>query len=323
MAIEKNAPQVQGPRAIFGLPVEAQILFSNRKGTYKKSVEKRKTRLLAKVACLRRFLDADETILFLTTAGSPFSFLEEITTPHVLFVLMKRALLVFTNKRIFHIPTKTDYGYRGSIAQIRYQDCNRLVVKRGRLVVEYRTDKKEKFLYIPWADRAKLRQMQIPAVAAGTPSPRPQRNPLCPRCTEMLTADTYACTSCGLEFKNKARALLYSVLLPGGGYFYTRRWVMGLLDGLFESYLLLVCLVGLGAWLMGDTRVLPGLVFFGLLLTMEKLMTVFHTHHAIGEFLPKDLQQLAVGEPAPAPAVARPAPPELRRAHLEDVLSVR
>jgi hypothetical protein len=323
MSMAENTPMAQGPRSIFGLPVETQVLFSNRKGTYKKSIERRKTKLLAKIACLRKFLDPDETILYLTTACSPFSFMEQITTPQLLFLLMKRALLVFTNKRILHVATKTDYGYRGSIAQILYEDCNRLEVKWGQLVVEYRTGKKEKFPYIPWADGAKLKQMQIQPTPAEVPSPRPQRNPLCPRCMEMLTADTYTCASCGLEFKNKAGALLYSVLLPGGGYFYTRRWVMGLMDGLVESYLLLGTLATLVLWLLGEAQMLSAFVFLGLLLTVEKLMTIFHTYHAIGEFLPKDLRQLLVEAPAPAPAVA-PAPQlELRQRRLEDVLSVR
>lgn len=321
MYVEEQASPTQTDRPICGLPVDTDVLFSDKNGVYKKSIEKKKTKLLQKITFIRKFLDEDERIMFVTTGLSPFSAFEQLTTPWVLFFLMKRALFVFTNKRIFHVPTTTEYRYRGSLAHILYQDCNRLYVTGSKLVIEYRTGKKEKFYYMPTADRAKIKQMQIETAESGPPSARPERNHLCPSCTQELTPDLYTCPSCGLEFKSKAKAFRYSLLLPGGGYLYTRCWVMGLLDALAESYLLVLTLVGLGGFLLGNIGLLPVFTVFGTILALEKLVTVFHTYRFIAEFIPKDLKPLLASQtgqiqpPRSQPRNEREAP--------EQILAVR
>ncbi|MCU0917948.1 MAG: hypothetical protein MUC88_25810 [Planctomycetes bacterium] len=140
-------------RPIFGLPVDTAILFSNHKGVYKPGLEKSRTKLLRKLTFLGSFLDADEKIAFVTLGCSPYTMLEQ-STLGVWVVLIKRALFVFTNKRLLHIPTTGKADYRGSIAQVLYQDCRRLHVQGSRLVAEYHNGTREKFTCIPRRDRA-------------------------------------------------------------------------------------------------------------------------------------------------------------------------
>ncbi len=107
---------------VLGLPVDRDFLFSNHKDIYKKGTEKRQTKLFEKISFIKPFLKEDEKIILVTTGCSPISILEQLLTGWIVFYL-KRSLFVFTNKRIFHIPTKFNYSYRNSIAQIIYADC--------------------------------------------------------------------------------------------------------------------------------------------------------------------------------------------------------
>ena len=310
-------------RPISRLPADTAVLFGDKTGVYKPRLERKRRRLLAKVGFLGRFLDADEKIVFITTGCSPFSAVEELTLGHLWVRVIKRALLVFTNKRILHIPTTANYTYRDSLAQILYQDCRSLCVKGGALRAEYFTGKKEKFLGIPAGDRAIIKRINIEAPEPAERSRRPERNHLCPSCAHMLEAGPTTCTACGLPFKTQAEAVRYSLLLPGGGYFYTRHPILGLLDAMGETYLLGLTLFALlGIVIGGGPGVLPLFVFFGGLLAFEKLLTVYHAKGFVAECIPKPRVPMPTPPQRSPEQPAAPPAPE-RKQTLEQVLSVR
>ena len=124
------------------LPVNPDVMFANHKNVYKQRIERRQRKLLEKIQFIRPFLHENETILCVSTGCSPVSMIEQFLTGWIVFYL-KRSLFVFTNERIFHIPTKHDFSYRNSIAQILYADCRNVAVKGRNLVVEYKNGKKE------------------------------------------------------------------------------------------------------------------------------------------------------------------------------------
>ncbi len=329
MHAEEQAATNPTQRPIFGLPVDTTILFADKKGVYKPRIEKSRTKLLAKLGFLGKFLDADEKILFVTTACSPFTTLEQMTIGAAWLIAVKRALLVFTNKRLFHVPTTSKCDYRGSIAQVLYQDCTRLYMKGSALMAEYHSGKKERFTAIPSGDRAIIKRFNLQAGPGDQPSPQPQRNHLCPNCTQLLPRGATMCPSCGLEFKNRAKALKYSVLVPGGGYFYTNHLFMGIADALVESWLLLLTLGNLVAGLLGEPDGLFNFVFVGLILVLEKLLTVYHSHGFLAEFIPRDVKALLSRQPmqtAPKVPTELPPVPPLpveKKQRLEDILSLR
>jgi hypothetical protein len=307
-----------------GLPIDPAMLFADKKGMPSARVEKRRMKQLQKLGFLGKFLDTDERIIMVTTACSPFTAFEQLTMGAVV-VYLKRALLVFTNKRLFHIPSTPSLQYRGSIAQVLYQDCKCLRVKGSALRIEYHRGRKERFLYISRSDRAIIKQFQLQAAAGEQPSARPQRNHLCPHCTHLLPPDTFVCPSCGLEFKNKSKSLLYSVLLPGGGYFYTGHHCMGLLDAIGETYLTVLFAGSLVIGLAGNPEALSVAIGVGVVLAIEKLFTVSHSRGFVNEFIPKKLKVILSGQPAKVqPSMPSPAPvtPQSPRG-LEDILSVR
>jgi len=270
-----------------GLPLDREILFSNHKGNYKKRIEKRQTKLLKNVAFLKNFLKEDEKILLITTGCSPTSILEQLFTGWI-FIYLKRSLFIFTNKRIFHIPTKRNYSYRHSIAHILYPDFDSIQLKGSKLVVVYKNGKKEKFIYIARNERNKIKTL-LPTISfEGTPSKIQKRIHLCPRCTKELEEEKYVCPYCFLEFKEKDKAKKISLIYPGGGYFYTRHPFLGISDAIVETILLVLVIVSL----IDVTKGVKGsgieLFTFGILLVIEKAISVYHSNHFIKEYIPKE-----------------------------------
>jgi len=283
-AILKNREGVE--QNVLGLPVDRNIIFSNDKGIYKQGIEKRQKKLFQKISFLKSFLKEDEKILLVTTGCSPMSIMEQFLTGWVVFYL-KRSLFVFTNKRIFHIPTKFNYSYRNSIAQILYADCQTIEMKRRTLVVTYKTQKKEKFYYMGGKDTKKIKAFLKTISLEGVQSKTAERIHLCPRCTKELIEDGYTCNNCRLEFKSKAEAQRISIIYPGGGYFYTGHPWLGIGDAIAESLLLLLVVLTLVDTLQGGKNGFGSFVLFSIILALEKAITVYHSNHFIKEYIPR------------------------------------
>ena len=269
------------------LPIDKDVMFSNHKGEYNKRIEKRQTKLLEKMSFLKPFLKEDEKILLITTGCSPISVLEQSLTGWVVFYL-KQSLFVFTNKRIFHIPTAKNYTYRNSIARILPADGEEITMKMGTLVIKYQNGKKEKFNYIAGSERKKIKAL-IPAISLqGQHGQTGGRTHLCPRCTVELVHDEYTCPNCRLEFKTKADARRISIVYPGGGYFYTGHFWLGIGDAITESVLIIMIVVSWIDIAKGGKGAVSALVGLAILLIIEKAISVYHSNHFIKEYIPKE-----------------------------------
>ena len=217
-----------GPK-VFGLPIDRDLMFSNHKGIFKKRIEKRQRKLIVKLAFLKPFLKRGEKLLLVTTCYSPLSSLGQYLTGFI-FVYLKRSLLVFTNMRVFHIPTTPNYKYRFSLAQIDYDGCSAIDLKGGLLSFVFaRFNKIEFFRNVGISERRKLRSLLGTHIkSSGLKEAASDRNFLCPRCTDLLIRGEYRCEHCQLKFKSKIKAVLMSVIVPGGGYLYARQYLIGL-----------------------------------------------------------------------------------------------
>lgn len=278
-----------GPQenSIFGLPVSPRIIFSNHKKVYKKGIEKRQTKLMKKITFLKPFLKGDEKILLVTTGCSPVSLLEQLLTGVIVYHI-KRSVFVFTDKRIFHIPTTMNYSYRNSIAQILYADCESIEIKGSKLVVKYKRGKKETFLYIARKERKKIKELLKLITLVGEQSKSLERTHLCPRCTNELDKDTYVCQNCHLVFKDRAEAKKISIVYPGGGYFYTRHPFLGAGDAFIEFFLIVLVILSLVDAINGVKGGLEAFIFFAVILVIEKTISVYHSNHYIKEYIPKE-----------------------------------
>jgi len=278
-----------GPQ-IFGLPVDREILFSNHKDVYKKRVEKRQRKLIVKISFLKPFLKKGEQVILVTTGYSPLNSLAQYLTGFV-FVYLKRSLFVFTNYRILHVPATANYTYKNSIAQVLYAGCQSIKLKGGTLMVEHTRagfKKVEKFKAIAGPERKKIRALlkkRIPL--SSTKGQLAARMHLCPHCTQRLAPGMKKCSKCQLQFKSKLGAALSALIVPGGGYFYIRQYLLGFLDALLE--IMLVVLIGyLFLGLRGQMPPEPlHLVVIPVFLYL-KIVAAIHSSHFIEEFIPKD-----------------------------------
>ncbi len=267
------------------LPLDRETLFSNHRNVYNKRVEKRQTNLLKKIPFIKNFLQDEEKILLVTTGCSPVSILEQLVTGWI-FIYLKRCMFIFTNKRIFHIPTSMSYSCRDSIAQILYTDCKLIRMKGRTLLVEYKNGKTEKFHYVAWREKKKIRTLLETISLEGSPSKALGRVHICPRCIHELEEEKYTCPNCHLEFKNKAEGRTISLIYPGGGYFYTRHPFLGVGDAITETLLLVLVIVSLLNVFKGAKGSAVGLFIFALALAIEKAITVYHSNHFIEEYIP-------------------------------------
>jgi hypothetical protein len=277
---------IMGPQ-IFGLPVDREVLFSNHKKIYKKRIENRQRSFIVKLPFLKPFLKTGEKILLVSTGYSPITSLAQYATGF-LFVYLKRSLFVFTNHRIFHVPTTPNYKFKQSISQIYYAGCQSIELKGGTLVVQYaKSGKIEKFKAIALSERKKIRALLKAKPVSGTKGLVSERFHLCPQCTRLLTAAKYACESCGLKFKNKIVAFFLAILFPGGGYFYTRNYLIGLLNAIVEIFLLAYIAVILQDVLNKGEGNMGKMLMLGAIFVAVKIISVIHSTHFINEFIPR------------------------------------
>lgn len=270
-----------------GPSFDRDILFSDSKATHRKGIERRQTILLRKVHFLKDVLKDDERIILITTGCSPTSIVEQLFLGWI-FIYLKRSLLVFTNRRLLHIPTGSNYSYRSSVAQILYSGCNSIQVKGRTLVVEYRSEKREKFYYTGSKEKKKIRALLSAISFQGSAAKFQDRIHLCPRCTRELEEGKYTCSNCRLEFKDEDEARRISIIYPGGGYFYTGHPFLGAIDAFVETILLInVVLLLIGA-IKGTDGSVASLCVFAVLLAFEKLISVYHSNRFIKEYIPKE-----------------------------------
>lgn len=272
---------------VFGLPLCLDIAFSDYRGDYRQETEYRQTKLLRKVSFLKAFLRENERIFLVTTACSPASLLEQLLTDYF-FIYKKRSLLVFTDKRIFHIPTKLNYSYRNSIAQILYSDCKLIQLKGRKLIVEYGNGQKETFSYIARKEKRKIESLLQTIDLGGSPGRSQKRTYLCPRCKSELEEGKYICRNCNLEFKSKEKAKKISIIYPGGGYFYTGHFILGIESAIVEIMLLFSFIIALVHVMHGIDSGEDDMRMFAVILAVEKVITVYHSNHYIEEFIPKE-----------------------------------
>jgi len=269
---------------VFDLPVDRDIMFADHKGKFKKRIEKQQRALIVKIPFIKPFLEPDENILLVTTGYSLVNTLDQILTAWI-FIYLKRSLFIFTNKRIFHVPTTVRYGYRGSISQILYSESQSIYLEGWTLVVECGVcGHRDKFMGIRGKEKKKIRTLLGKMEFKGRNHPASERAHLCPRCTKELTKGKYACPNCKLGFKKKS--WLRSVL-PGLGYFYVRQTFLGAINIIVE-----LVLIGflISAYLRLDQDVEAGslyLMVFGALFIFEKIATMYHASHFIDEYIPE------------------------------------
>lgn len=272
------------------ITINDEICFSDAKGRIKEGIKKKKLKLLDPFSqLLSHTIQPGEEILIVTTALSPTSTLEFLTTGKIIYYV-KRCVLIITNMRILHIPTTPGYKPKSSFSQIYLGDIERSKVSgsiNSSLSLTYKNGKKETFRYLRRADAKKLKEFLSTPEQGLQPTPARGRAVVCPRCNEPLQKDHYSCRGCRLEFKNPSKAMRLSVLIPGGGYFYTGHPILGLMDFVIETGLIVAVLTSVVLSTSGQPD-WESIIVFGVLLAFEKLITIYHADHYVKEYIPAE-----------------------------------
>jgi len=293
---EKMMDAANDNAGLMGLPVNSKTAFTDHKDQPKEKLKKQQVKIVKDfVPMIEQFLEPGEMIVLAARSVSPFNALEQMTTGWSMIYVVKRCILVVTNHRILHLPATWKYKPKNIISQVRYGDLESVKVKGKSLKLLYKSGKKERFSQIRNARKLKSLMEKLDP-RKFTPTAVQARHHLCPRCTSPLNAENFICPKCRLEFRNPSRARTLSILLPGGGYFYTRRPVLGVFDALVEAYLLILVLtllfVGNASQPAEGGFFVVG--FLGIILLLEKIVTIYHAQHYIREFIPveKDFRRM-------------------------------
>lgn len=270
------------------LLINKEICFTNHKNQFKEKIMKEQTKILTQFSSfLKSLLEPGEEILLSVRTASPIPFLRQWTTG-LLFYYKIRCVLIFTNKRILHFPTKFNFAPKQSVSQIRYGDIEE--VKFGGfprlLKMIYKSGKKEIFSIIQSSEFNKLKTLEH-LFNKGQSSQVEERHSLCPRCFTPLLKNIFSCPSCHLKFKNLKEAMRVTIFYPGGGYFYTKHPLLGVVDAIADGYFLIKVLLNViiafnvtGSW--------DKFILFPVLLFFEKWTTINHVKHYISEYIPVD-----------------------------------
>jgi hypothetical protein len=275
---------------VYGLPVDCAVAFSNHKCIYKPAIETEQRKLIRKLGILAPFLLPGEIILHVTCGCLPASFVEQILTGFILGPI-KRILLVITSKRVLHIPTTLGLTYRSSISQILFADCRKIRIGFSGLTVNYKSGRTERFRCISRSSRKKIKAILNTVSFEGKTSTTFERTNICPRCTKPLIKDCYTCPNCGLKFKTRAWAAMLSIIFPGGGYFYIRRPLLGIMAAaselLFVFLLTISSIVFIVNYAEDPQNLGQAIAICAVAIVYQKLTASLFSCKCIDEFIPK------------------------------------
>ena len=288
----------------FGILVREDVAFTNRKGVEKKSVGKRAEKVLDKLQePLRKILEPEEAVLYIARAQIlPGVFEQFLLGWYVAY--LTPAMLVLTNRRLLHLSVRRNGSWNRAVRSVRWGDLESGKTKgllSAKLHVKYRNGKKEVYWRLRGDDGKKIRlllEVLLPS-AAGETSPALSMTSLCPECRGALTPGIYECPSCRLRFKDERTLLWRSILIPGGGFFYTGHAFLGTLHLLVDLIVLLeLVLLGataIGLWASKPSpgqhvadrgAVLMAVVFLAALLALHKGAVTRITGNLVRGFIP-------------------------------------
>lgn len=287
-----------------GVRLREDTVYTNDKGKEQKGVRKRAEKFLDKLEeTLARILEPEEVVFYVARCQAPVGALEQFAFGWYIYYVTG-TVLVFTNLRILHLLVRRDGSWKRSLRSVRWGDLAEARMKgwlSPQLWLKYRNGKQEKYWGLRRDDAGKIKGLVavlLPGSLGGGSAAQAMVS-LCPDCLGELTPLVYQCAKCSLTFKDETTMVRRSLFIPGGGYFYTGHWFLGVGDFIAEAYLLILALVyvlvGLGVMAEplepGEEPVEAGAAWFiagflAVILVVEKLFTIHHCRRFVRNFIP-------------------------------------
>ncbi len=296
-----RAPQIVNAD---GLRIREDVLYTDAKGQDHERSKKSAQGLLAKLReILPALMEPNETILYILRCQAPVGALEQLMLGWSVYQVTATTL-VLTNLRILHLAMDSGGKWKRTLRTVRWGNVAEAKVKGWigkQFFLKYVDGKKENYWRLRNKDARKARDL----IAAAIPASRSEQTParamvaLCPDCRTPLTARTYECQSCGLTFKDEKTLLRRTILVPGGGYWYTGIWILGFFSSFYEGIFTLglavelLVLAGLmapevepGSSVPTRGEMLEIIVFLVVILALEKALQFIHSRRVVRTFLP-------------------------------------
>jgi hypothetical protein len=233
-----------------GILVREDTAFTNRKGVEKRGIRKRAEQALDKLQePLRKILEPDEAVLYLARGQIMPGGIEQFFLGWHSYFLAP-AMLVLTNRRLIHLLITRNGAWKKSTRSARWGDIEEAKVKgllSAKLNIKYRDGTKEIYWGMVHDDSNKIQlllEVLLPQAGGETSSTLAMTNS-CPECSAALTPGVYECPRCRLQFKDEKTAMKRSILIPGGGFFYTGHPFLGLMHAITD--LILIVFAGVSA----------------------------------------------------------------------------
>lgn len=243
--------------------------------------------MITKISFITSFLEKNEYVLLLTKGYSSKSRIENILMGWPL-IFFKRSLFVFTNKRVFHIPTAFDYSYRNSLAHIVYSRCKSISLKFGTLHVECpMCNQTDRYTGISRKEKKKIQALLQTIEFNSEKSRLPHKEHVCPQCGSGLVDGDSMCNNCRLVFRTRRKAILWTLFVPAGGYFYTRNVFLGIVNALMEVAAFGGVGIGIYRLIKGDKLGWTYMALSLCFLVIKKISTFIVSNQFIREFIPQ------------------------------------
>jgi len=230
-----------------GLRVREDVLFTDAKGQESEGSRRKAEKVLAKWKdVLPGILEKDEAVLYIVKhCQMPLSAFEQLTMSWQAQG-STGVTLVLTNVRLLHFGLSGSSKWTRVLKIVRWGDLTDAKVKGWLVrVLELRyASGKERYSRLPFGAAKKVKDI----LAAVMPASRAEMTgaqgmqSLCPNCRAALTARSYQCLQCGLAFRDEKKLLQRTILVPGGGYFYSGMTLAGVFSWIGEGIFLLLTL---------------------------------------------------------------------------------
>jgi hypothetical protein len=230
-------------------------------------------------------------------ARSPLSVLEQFTAT-LWTAMLAACVVVVTDQRILFFPVKRNGKWRESVRAVAWGDLEEvkpigLLIKN--VAFKARDGAKVTFTNVRSGDGKKIRAITSALLpgAAGEQTSAHGMVQLCPDCSAVLAPGNYECPNCGLIFKNEKTMIVRSILLPGGGYFYTGHPLVAIFPAIVEAIFLLdvvvILLVGFSSP-KAAPELVHGILILGVFWALETGITILHCRRFVREFIPLRLK---------------------------------
>jgi hypothetical protein len=296
-----HSSQIPRNGSLAGFKVREDVLFTDAKGNPKPKLQSEAEQALERLQDpLRRLLEPDESILFITKAQVTPGAGEQLMLGWHVYTL-PRVALIFTNRRILCLRVRTkrfrDWKWDRGIHTIRWGDLE-FARAKGLLSqifkLKMRNGEKVSYWRITRNDGKKINLLVETFLphAAGESSAPAARDSLCPQCLATLIPRQYECPGCRLAFKTEKELFWRGIVIPGGASFYIGMTMLGALRLLFESFFLIAIMVFIwegmkaGHATSGEEKPLEAAIGLVVILLLEKLIAIAVSRRQIRDFLP-------------------------------------